>query len=359
MDAHKATDRLRAVLALHCDPTEGSRYWIERMREPGRIAPSDIRTMDDLPMLGLMSAVDLRSRPLDDFLPRPARKNRHDLLIVQTGGTLGSPVWTAYSRSEFAEAFVDPFVDSAMHVGFPLGGTWLYVGPTGPHVIGHAARAIAAHTCSACPFMVDFDSRWARKLPAGSFAANRYLHHIVEQAMDVVQSQPVTTIFTTPVVLMELARTMSLSQRNRITGVHYGGMELDPDVLHFAQSEAFANAVHLSGYGNTLFGCCMELDASPHRALCYYPRGDRLVFGVLQNGHIADTGQVTYGKYGSHGQLVFSRIDQTMFITNYVERETATLVAPAAGAPEAFFAPGVESPKSLLASAPPAHLSIY
>ena len=54
------------------------------------------------------------------------------------------------------------------------------------------------------------------------------------------------------------------------------------------QTDAFPSAVHLSGYGNTLFGCCLELGVAIGRELIYYPLGDRILFGVLgEQGDIA------------------------------------------------------------------------
>ena len=46
--------------------------------------------------------------------------------------------------------------------------------------------------------------------------------------------------------------------------------------------EAFPNAVHLSGYGNTLCGVVMEVADGPRRSLDYFPRGDRVRFQVVR-----------------------------------------------------------------------------
>ena len=52
---------------------------------------------------------------------------------------------------------------------------------------------------------------------------------------------------------------MSREQYLRILGVHYGGVALTPGLYDGFRNEMFPNAVHLSGYGNSLFGMCPEL----------------------------------------------------------------------------------------------------
>ncbi len=277
------SEHLARVIDLHFDPEWGTPYWLDRAAELGFDPRRDIRTVHDLPRLGLMQPSLLRSRPLEYFISKKALAERSRLIVVQTGGTLAAPVWTAYRDDEFTAAFVTPFVIAAGHVGFPSGRSWLYAGPSGPHVIGRAADAIARATGSPAPFSVDFDPRWARKLATGSFAAGRYLQHVVDQALDVVNGQDVGVLFSTPPVLEQLARRMTPTQRERIEGVHYGGMALSPADLERLQREGFPNAVHLAGYGNSLFGCAMELSVAAGRVPQYFPHGHRLLFGVVDD----------------------------------------------------------------------------
>jgi hypothetical protein len=359
--AENALDsRLREALSIHLDPKWGSAYWLARAAQLGFDPRVEIRSSADLPRLGITDLADLSARALDEFIPAMVLASRSKLVVAQTGGTLGRPVWTAYLENEFDEAFVEPFVAAARHVGFPLDGTWLYVGPSGPHIIGRAADAIARRSGSAPPFMVDFDSRWAKKLPSGSFAADRYLRHVVEQAVSVLRTQPIDVIFTTPPILNALARELTPGQRERIRGVHYGGMALEPEALQRSQVEDFPNAVHLSGYGNTLFGCCLELDANAGRALRYYPYGDRLLFGVAPAEASPGSGSATaYGAPGASGRLVFSRLDRTVLMVNVLERDEVRLVPPPGDAPRGFHLTGVESPAPVAAAGPGAAIGLY
>lgn len=325
---------LRDVLRTHLHPTGGSAYWLDRARQLGVRDADDIGGIEDLSRLGGMTPDDLRQRPLMDYVPRCYHTSQSKLVIGQTGGTTGRPVWTAYLPQEFDAAFVRPFVAASQHVGFPRQGTWLFVGPSGPHIIGQAARALACNTGCAEPFTVDFDPRWARKLPSGSVAAARYLQHVVDQAMEVIELQPIDVLFATPPVLLALADRMSEPQRARVRGVHYGGMAITAATLDRLQGEAFPAAVHLSGYGNTLLGCCLELNNAPGRALDYFPQGHRLLFTTVD----AD------GRPAEQGRVCVCRFDHSFLIVNLTERDHAVLMPPPANAPEGFTLPGLRDP---------------
>ncbi len=357
---HKTLDaRLREIVAIHFDPEWGTPYWLDRGKALGLDPRVEIRTVRDLPRLGLMRPDVLLTRPITDFIPRSVCDRKSELIVAQTGGTLGRGVWTVYTVAEYHEAFVAPFIAAARHVGFPSGGVWLYVGPSGPHIIARAAEAIARETGSMTPFCVDFDVRWARKLPAGSFGNQRYLEHILDQSMAVIGGHPIDTLFSTPIVIQSLADSMSDEQRERIRGIHYGGMAIGSEEMRCLQVERFPWAVHLSGYGNTLFGCCLELDVAPGRALRYFPHGDRVVFGVVPEGEPSAEGSIRYGETGGEGRLVFSRLDRTMFLANVLERDRVRLVGAPSEAPPGFQSTGVESPEPIIEGRNEAVLSLY
>lgn len=347
--------RLADVLATHFDPHHGAPYWLEKTATLGFDPRQEITSINDLWRIGLMDVNAMRNRPIADFIPRAVREQPRDLIRVQTGGTSGHPLWTAYTFREYEEAFVTPFVEAARHVGFPRGGDWLYVGPSGPHIIGRAAESLARASGAAVPFTVDFDTRWAKKLTAGSFAARRYVEHVVARAIDIIQVHPIDVIFTTPVILTVLAKRMSTGQRRRIRGIHYGGMALDPIDLARFQGELFTNAVHLSGYGNTLFGCCLELTVQPRRRLEYFPHGDRLVMGVMDQ----QEGIPRYDRSIDDGCLVFSRLDKCCLILNFAERDHVRLVSAPSDAPVTFASIGVANPSPMDAHGHEAIVSLY
>lgn len=221
--------------------------------------------------------------------------------------------------------------------------------------MGRAAISLARVSHAPAPFIVDVDARWARKFSEGSFAAGRYLEHIVEQVISVAEIQPIDVIFTTPVILAALADRMDPRQRQRIRGVHYGGTALAPADLARFQAELFPNAVHLSGYGNTLFGCCLELTAAPGRRLEYFPHGNRLVLGVMDPRQNIPQNDRSIEK----GRLVFSRLDDCCLIVNFAERDIVQLVNPPPGAPTSFASIGVANPRPAKLDGRPVADSLY
>ncbi len=353
-DDHPETveQRLRRVIEVHFDPDGGSAFWLDRQARLGVDARRTIRTPRDLEVLGDMVPADLAGRPLLDYIPRRFHTRLDRFILGQTGGTTGDGVWTAYREDEFHEAFVLPFLAAAAAVGFPSGENWLYVGPSGPHIIGKVARYLANGLGAGDPFSVDFDARWAKLLPENSFARGRYLQHVIEQAMAIIRRQPVGVLFTTPAVLSALAEAMTLEERARIRGVHYGGMAITPEQMQQFQTAGFPRAVHLSGYGNTLFGCCLELDVPSGRTLDYYPFGTRLLFEAID-----EAGQAQ--PEGVPGRVRFTRLDESMLIVRMRERdETSALPAPEKRV-EGFEIGGLRDPHSPRAWAPQLAVGLY
>ncbi len=132
--------RLAHIMGLHFDRQGGAPYWLERQDELGLDARAEIRTLADLPKLGPMNEEALATRPIEDFIPRSLAGRRCELMIGQTAGTLGRPKFGVHRRDEFQQAFVAPFVAAARRARFPRELNWLFVGPSGPHIIGRAAN---------------------------------------------------------------------------------------------------------------------------------------------------------------------------------------------------------------------------
>jgi hypothetical protein len=320
---------LRSIIRLHFDPEQGSRYWVEKACRLGMDPAHDITCVENLAAFGPMNIQDLGKRPMEDFVPRCFHPDKSAWVVGETGGTMGDPKPTVYLADEFQAAFVRPFVAAAAYRGFPRGLNWLWVGPSGPHIIGKAARACARALASPDPFAVDFDPRWAKKFPPESIAFKRYLDHVVEQAMRIIGSQNVGVLFSTPPVLIRLGEIMSTKQRDAIQGIHFGGMALDRDLFK-SIADRFAHAIFISGYGNTLFGMCPEFTGDPDLPMEYYPAGVRLILSIVS----ADSGLTPAQKLrrpldpGQTGQVVFSRLDKSFLIINQIERDGGESLEP-------------------------------
>lgn len=320
---------LRKIIRLHFDPEQGSSYWLERASRMGIDPEKEIQCVEDLAVFGPMDVKAMGERPMEDFVPRCFHGDKSDWVVGETGGTTGAPKPSVYLDDEFQRAFVAPFVAAAQYRGFPKGKNWLWVGPSGPHIIGKAARACAKALGSPDPFAVDFDPRWVKKFPPESIAFKRYLAHVTEQALRIIGAQNVGVLFSTPKVLVRLGQAMSKKQREAILGVHFGGMELDREIFR-SITQFFPNAVFISGYGNTLFGMCPEFSGDPDLPMEYYPVGLRLIFSTvaLDSGSTPEQKLRNPFEPGQTGQLVFSRLDKSFLIINQFERDQGELLEP-------------------------------
>ena len=271
-----------SVVSRHFDPDNGSQYWLDKEKELGIDAREEIKVFGDLKILGPMCEDDLRRYPIEHFIPKILLGQKSNFILGETAGTTGRPKVTAYRKDEFLEIFVNWFAFIAVKRAFPVGGNWLWIGPSGPHIIGKAVGPVANKMGSMDPFSIDFDPRWAKKMQPGSIGSKRYLEHVLDQAMDILETQEIEILYTTPPVLAELAVRMSEQKRMAIHGVHYGGISIGKEALKRFKVENFPNAVHISGYGNTLFGLCLEIEASPVYDLDYFPLGPRMIVQVVK-----------------------------------------------------------------------------
>jgi thienamycin biosynthesis protein ThnN len=342
-------DRLRDLLQLHFHPEWGSSYWLRRQERLGWNVCDRVRTSEDLWLLGAMPLADLRRFPVRAFIPRALHGPWPRFVLGETAGTTGEPCATAYRDDEFQAAFVTPFLRVAEATGFPRGEPWLWVGPSGPHIIGKVVRELARQTGSMDPFSVDFDPRWAKRLADGSTARQRYLEHVTTQALDVLRREEVGVLFITPPALAALAARLSDSQREAIRGIHYGGMSLTPESVNDFRA-AFPRAVHLAGYGNTLFGVVMEVVDAHRLAMEYFPLGDRVRFHVVDwpdDDEAPGNWPPSVCEQGQSGRVLFHRLDESCLLINVLERDQAERVAPS---PEALalggHADGLRNPQA-------------
>jgi thienamycin biosynthesis protein ThnN len=348
-------DRLHDLLALHFHPEHGSEYWLRRQERLGWDVRDRVRTLDDLWLLGPTPLADLRRFPLRSFIPRALHRQAPRFVIGETAGTSGTPLTTAYRDDEFQAAFIDPFLRVAEATGFPQGEPWLWVGPSGPHIIGKVVRELARQTGSMDPFSVDFDPRWAKKLAEGSLASRRYLDHVAGQALEVLRRQEVGVLFITPPALAALTEQLTDRERDSIHGIHYGGMSLTADTVNDFRT-AYPHAVHLAGYGNTLFGVVMETADVPRQHLDYFPLGERVEFHVVDWPAEEETTSAVWPprrlERGQVGRVLFHRLDQSCLLVGVVERDEAERIAPNAEAVSlGGFADGLRNPR------PPAPLA--
>jgi hypothetical protein len=257
----------------------------------------------------------LRKIPPDHFVPFSFSEEK---MPFESAGTSGEPVITYFTPMEFHKAFVEPFLRVIQEGMFPSQGSWLYVGPSGPHAVGHAATLCSQATSGQRPFTVDFDPRWAKKLPEGSMAAQRYLQHICEQALAVSEKVDIRILFITPPVLQELSQQWTQDFRYKIQGIQIAGMS-----VHEKQWEdwkqSFPNARFLIGYGNSLAGVFYP---------CSKKKGYTLSQERLHIRLIPLEGENRLQKQvplGQTGQVLLHRLDESVLYINLCERDQAIM----------------------------------
>ncbi|MBX3180878.1 MAG: hypothetical protein KF886_26315 [Candidatus Hydrogenedentes bacterium] len=328
-------DRIQEIIALHFDPVWGSPYWLETGPHLPFEPTTDIRTRADLLRFPAFDLKELADRPVEHFIPRVFHDDLSRFVTAETGGATGVPKRTAYAFEDFQSAFVGPFVAAAGLMDFPRNRHWLFIGPSGPHIIGKAARECARALGSSDPFSVDFDPRWYRKLAPGSMGRARYLEHVLEQAERVLNTQDIGVLFSTPPVLEALGKRLPRELRERIAGIHLGGMAAPPEFWDRLTSYWFPHAVALSGYGNTLAGLCPQVAPCENGEPVYVPFGDRLIYEL-----IAENGSTP-------GTVCFHRLDRSCFLPHVLEGDCAIRhdAIPAAAVALGFQPAGLRDPR--------------
>jgi len=342
--------RLARVLEEHFDPRWGSPWWLERARELGFDPRREIGRVADLERLPPIPREALASLPVERFVPRRHHERRRDWIVSETGGTTGPPARTVFLADEFHAAFVAPFVAAAERMGFPRERSWLYLGPSGPHVIGKAARACARALGAMDPFAVDLDPRWVRRLPPGSLARRRYTAHVLEQAEAILASQDVGVLFATPPLVAALGERLPRALREAIVGVHLGGMAAEPGFWKQLGEAWFPSAVALGGYGNSLAGVCPQLGPTGPDGPEYFPYGDRLVLDVVGEG--GETGD-------ARGRVRFHRLDPGALLPGMLERDVARRAVCDASVGDGFGGDGVRDPRPAETAAPSDEEGLY
>jgi hypothetical protein len=324
-------ERLVWIVDEHFDPRWGAPWWIDQAPGLGFDPRREIRCVADLERLPPVPREALATLPVERFVPRCHLDSRRDWIVSETGGTTGPAARSVFLAEDFREAFVAPFVAAAERMGFPRERSWLYLGPSGPHVIGKAARACARALGAMDPFSVDLDPRWVRRLPADSLARRRYTEHVIAQAEAVLASQEIGVLFATPPLVAALGERLPRALREGIVGVHLGGMAAEDAFWKRLGASWFPNAVALSGYGNSLAGVCPQVEPTGPGGPEYFPHGARLVLDVVEPDA------------AGRGRVRFHRLDRGAFLPNMLERDLAVR-APRPAADDGF-GPGVRDPR--------------
>lgn len=319
-----ADDMVRAAVAWHFTPGSGSPYWLRRAAALPFDPLHDIRTAADLTRFPDVSA-DWRTVPVEDLVPAglaaagPPR-------VFESGGTTGAPkrivelgFWrrSAHRLSAGLDAH-----------GVPARCNWLYLGPTGPHVAGHAFTTTAALRGGAC-FTLDFDPRWARR--CGRDDRARYVAHLLDQAAWTLSSQRVGVLWATPPVLEAIADRPPLAElvREQVDTILWSGVAASAETLRLLREEVFPRTRLIGIYGNTLMGMAPQRPARPQdtHPCVFQPFHPHTLIDLYLPG---TAGTVPYG---ARGRVRLHHMSLDLFLPNVTERDLAVRVAPVPGEP--------------------------
>lgn len=315
---------VRSVVRWHFHPDTGSPYWLRKKAELNFDPLRDVQSFADLALFPDYAA-DWAAVPVQDLIPRGClREGAAWFQVWETGGTLGAPKRIVdWQDREAGLRFFNRLLD--LH-NFPGGPAWLHIGPTGPHLVGKNMNLLA-HWRGALCYTVDFDPRWVKRcLQAGdSETAQRYIDHIVDQALLVARSQPVSVVTTTPPVLEALCRRPEGLDwlQGRVQGVIWFGTSASAEALRVLEEELLPDAVLVGIYGNTLMGIAGQRprhDRYPAVFQPYFP------CSIVQVVDPADTTREV--PYHSRGQVRVTLLGRELFLPNNLERDEAVRVPP-------------------------------
>ncbi|MET8139234.1 phenazine biosynthesis protein [Sphaerisporangium sp. NPDC005288] len=318
-----------ATMTWHFSPSTGSRFWIEQAASFGFDPLSDVKTYDDLQRLFADVKIDWSTIPAHTLVPRGCLDRPGRFGVYESGGTTGAPkrIVDATSRRRNIE-YQSMFLDEQ---GFPTGGKqagWLHIGPTGPHVM---AKNIGNLTelRGFLAYFVDLDPRWVKRCIATGRQdeSDRYIDHILDQVRDVLLSQDIQAVSSTPRILERIVARPDVYEplREKARGFIWGGTSIDAETLSLLENEAFPGAKFAGAYGNTMMGMApqrtrVEGDPSPCVFRPFYPY---TVVDVVDPVDLTTTVPVD-----TRGVVKITSLTRDLFMPPTVERDMVTLRAP-------------------------------
>ena len=145
----------------------------------------------------------------------------------------------------------------------------------------------------------------------------RWIDHLVEQAVHVLQTQQIANLHTTPPLLEAMARNDDVVNlmNEKIGFMLLSGAHVDLDTLDLLR-QVFPNIAIAMAFGSTmvLSQAATRVDGD---SFVFDPRSPYVVFVVIDPQTGAEV------PYGERGQVVMNHISKGMFIPNNLERDTA------------------------------------
>ncbi|WP_405494347.1 phenazine antibiotic biosynthesis protein [Nocardia sp. NBC_00511] len=320
-------DYLQALMAWHFSEETGSAYWLRRARTLEFDPRTDIRTFADLRLFP--NVIDeFRDVAVEDLIPRGLTGDDRAIAgIYESGGTTGAP-----KRFVMFERWMEFALSWDEHHYADLGTVnTLAVTPTGPHMFGEFAerRARRQHGVR---FAIDLDPRWIKRMIGRGDTENteRYAEHVIGQVADILTTQSVGILITTPPLLERISRRDDLVEaiRRQVRFICWSGAHMDADSRDIFRQEIFPGIPLKGLYGSTtILGMSRERDEERPDGLAVFDTpSPYLAFEVVDPDSGTDVGM------GERGQVVMHHLTKYALLPNNPERDLALKVEPPAGA---------------------------
>lgn len=306
----------KEIIKWHFSEETGSEFWLGKKNQLGFNPIARIKTFEDLELFGKFDDEELKKAPMDSLIPRGFKNNStSNFRVFETGGTLGVPkrIIDCTYRKEIAK-WVSYSLDKH---NFPKEGNWLHLGPSGPHVVGHTTAEIANIRGKSLCYFVDIDTRWIKVMVKNGDkkSLNQYIDHVLFQAANIIETQNISCIMTTPKLLPALADRISLS---KIKGIIIGGTHVTKAYYKLLKNEITKEIPLCINYGNTLMGVAPSVKCTNPYDINYYGLYPYFILKVVD-----DNSYQKCVEYNNKGRVCITVLTKDYFIPNMLERDEA------------------------------------
>lgn len=305
----------RHVVRRHFDPETGSPYWLERAAADRSFDPRDITRYDQLVELGPFPLDVLRQQDPARMVPKAVARPLQGR-VWETGGTTGTPCRVFYTKQMLEHRAI--WRRWMIHnSGFERDRTWLHAAPVGPHLYGQTAWELADGFASMI-YTIDMDPRWVKRLVRSGRQGevNKYVTHLLEQVTNVLTTQTVNYMVTTPALFQALVKAHP-ELVGKLGGVQLGGTQLTPEMYRDFEA-TLGGGITSYHYGNTLGNCVgllSECDGEFMPCASTYP--------VVNHDVVDRTDKRTIVGYGETGRIRLTHLSEDLFLPNVLERDQA------------------------------------
>lgn len=321
----KLDEHVVEIIRFHFSEETGSKFWLDKAKMLPFNPLTDIKSFNDLERFEDYSD-ELRDIPIEDLIPKGLC--HEDIFVYESGGATGKPKRIIEHDTRLKGVhWLNQILDANGFPGRDEVSSWLFLGPSGPHIVGKSMGNLARLRGARC-FYVDFDPRWVRKCIKNKKEeqAEEYINHIISQAKDIIRDQNIGVLFVTPSVLERLISDKELLSimRTKIKGIIWSGTSFSNEGIKFLQEEIFCDVSIMGIYGNSLMGIAPQV---PHHQTKYasvfhsfYP------YSIAEVVHVHDCNKPV--DYYEKGQVKVTLLTKEMFMPNNLERDEAVRIPP-------------------------------